>query len=397
MGRPPLELGTAGRVRVYTTGGSFRARTLYRDFDGRTRPLERSGKTRGAAERALAAAVRDRRRPTASTGITSASTVAFVAEKWFEGLVAAGRSPSTIQVYRDRLDKQILPALGNVRLRELGVGVVDRHLDAVRRNHGNALAKLTKTVLSGICGLAIRHDALASNPCRDVARISTKPKRTPRSLTVDEVRTFMAWLAQDQHARTHDLLDLVTFMVATGLRIGEVLGLAWSAVDLASGTVAVRGTLLRVKGQGLIFRSAPKSPAGERILQLPSWGTSMLKARLDQDPENPPEAGEPVFAVAHGTAYRDPSNTRRALRTAFASAGMPGLTSHVFRKTVATLMDEGGLTARQAADQLGHAKPSMTADVYYGRRVRATGAAEVLEQLAPAGTDAAKGSPPSTS
>ena len=75
---------------------------------------------------------------------------------------------------------------------------------------------------------------------------------------------------------------------------------------------------------------------------------------------------------------------------------MPGLKSHVFRKTVATLMDEGGLTARQAADQLGHAKPSMTADVYYGRRVRATGAAEVLEQLAPAGTDAAKGSPPST-
>jgi hypothetical protein len=37
------------------------------------------------------------------------------------------------------------------------------------------------------------------------------------------------------------------------------------------------------------------------------------------------------------------------------------------------------LTARQAADQLGHAKVSMTQDSYYGRKVARTGAAELLE------------------
>ena len=58
-----------------------------------------------------------------------------------------------------------------------------------------------------------------------------------------------------------------------------------------------------------------------------------------------------------------------------------GVTSHYFRKTVATLMDEAGLSARSAADQLGHAKPSLTADIYMGRKKRATGAAEVLEDL----------------
>jgi integrase len=44
------------------------------------------------------------------------------------------------------------------------------------------------------------------------------------------------------------------------------------------------------------------------------------------------------------------------------------VTSHYFRKTVATLMDEAGLSARSAADQLGHAKPSLTADIYVGRK-----------------------------
>jgi integrase len=55
------------------------------------------------------------------------------------------------------------------------------------------------------------------------------------------------------------------------------------------------------------------------------------------------------------------------------------VTSHVYRKTVATMMDQAGLTARQAADQLGHAKVSMTQDNYFGRKVARTGAAAVLE------------------
>ena len=51
----------------------------------------------------------------------------------------------------------------------------------------------------------------------------------------------------------------------------------------------------------------------------------------------------------------------------------------MFRKTVATLMDDAGLTARQAADQLGHAKVSMTQDNYFGRKIARTGAAALLE------------------
>jgi len=382
MGRPPLELGTAGRVRIYPQGDGFRARTLYRDYDGRTRAVERTGRTRGAAQRALSAAIRDRAHASKAEKITSGTSLDVVAEHWFAGLGEAGRSPSTLQAYRDRLDNQIIPALGHVRLSELSVSLIDRHLLSVKAKNGNAVAKQTKSVLSGICGLATRYDALASNPCRDVSRISTKPKRAPQSMSVPEVKDLLAWLATDPKAQHHDLLDLVTLMVATGLRIGEVLAVTWSAVDLKDGTVAVRGTVLRVKGVGLVLKPAPKTPGGERVLQLPSWGTAMLaskEAALATHPDF--RASQPVLASPGGKGLRDPSNTRRALREAFAGAGMPGLTSHAFRKTVATLMDEAGLSARQAADQLGHAKPSMTADVYYGRRTRATGAAAALEAL----------------
>jgi integrase len=56
------------------------------------------------------------------------------------------------------------------------------------------------------------------------------------------------------------------------------------------------------------------------------------------------------------------------------------VTSHVFRKTAATTLDRAGLTARQIADQLGHAKVSMTQDRYLGRRTVDGAAAAALDQ-----------------
>ena len=47
--------------------------------------------------------------------------------------------------------------------------------------------------------------------------------------------------------------------------------------------------------------------------------------------------------------------------------GVPDVTSHSFRKSLATLIDDAGLSARIGADQLGHAKVSMTQDRYMRR------------------------------
>ncbi|HEY5183159.1 MAG TPA: tyrosine-type recombinase/integrase, partial [Dermatophilaceae bacterium] len=57
------------------------------------------------------------------------------------------------------------------------------------------------------------------------------------------------------------------------------------------------------------------------------------------------------------------------------------VTSHSFRKTTATILDQAGLSARVIADQLGHARPSMTQDVYMGRKLVDGRAAEALEDV----------------
>jgi integrase len=76
-----------------------------------------------------------------------------------------------------------------------------------------------------------------------------------------------------------------------------------------------------------------------------------------------------------------PTSVTGAWRPFAKRAGYERVTFRTFRKTVATLLDEAGLTARQIADTLGHARPSMTQDVYMGRRVASRAAAQTLDQV----------------
>jgi integrase len=211
------------------------------------------------------------------------------------------------------------------------------------------------------------------NPVREIERVESRPRRAPRALTAEERVDLIRQLQDDVLARRRDLPDLVFFMLATGVRIGEALAVLWCQVDWTAGTVEITSTLVRVRHEGLL-RKSTKSRAGERVLALPSSAVAMLRrrfmtgARLDQ----------PVFPDVLG-GFRDPANVRRELREARGDGDFAWITSHTFRKTAATILDEAALSARLVADQLGHSRPSMTQDVYLGRRAGGSEAADAFE------------------
>jgi integrase len=380
VGRPPLPIGTAGKIRHYGSGDDWRARCSYRDYDGVVRQIERGGTSKAAAIRTLKEAIRDRSRADPSADINPDTKLSIVAEAWWAGFSITPGSPGTKRIYRERIDAQIIPAVGNIRCRELSVGIAERFLRKVEATHGPSLTKTVRSVLSNICAYAARMDAMNRNPVRDTSPISVKPKKgKPKALTAAGLRQLRAYTTYDDKARRRDLPELIDVMSATGMRIGEALAVTWDAVNLDAKTVEVRGTVIRIKGVGLIIKPEPKSEAGYRTLILPDWAILLLKARRARDDINFGEL-DLVFPSQVGT-LRDPSNVDHQIKDAFIFAGLTDLTSHILRRTVATLMDEAGLSARAAADQLGHAKVSMTQDAYFGRKVADTGAAEVLKNL----------------
>lgn len=74
---------------------------------------------------------------------------------------------------------------------------------------------------------------------------------------------------------------------------------------------------------------------------------------------------------------RDRRNVTKHIGKRMDEAGVPWATSHTFRRTVATWMDEAGAPLAEIASQLGHANVNVTAE-YLGRRTAPSRAAAVL-------------------
>lgn len=157
------------------------------------------------------------------------------------------------------------------------------------------------------------------------------------------------------------------------------MAVTWRDLDLETGVVSIQGTIVWVKGRGPV-RKRTKSTTWLRSLRLPEWCVAMLSGRYVGQPDD-----RPVFPDSR-RGWRDRSNVGRDLRTARAGTEFAWVRSHTARRTLATLFDQG-MTARSIADQLGHARPSLTQDVYMGRRViaAAIGHLDGLARLRPPG------------
>ncbi|MEU7779197.1 tyrosine-type recombinase/integrase [Micromonospora parva] len=385
MARPELPLGTWGKIRTQQLGPNrFRARARFRDYDGKTRDIEATGTTGPAAERALKVKLRDRTTPN-DDEITRETRVSRLADLWIEEITTEERiAPQTIQRYETSTRNAILPALGNLRIREASVGRLDRFLRDIAKDRASA-AKGAKVVLSQMFALAVRHGAIPTNPVRDTGRLR-KPRRTVVALTDENLQAVRTAIRDWQRPipgkpgprHSGDLADVVDLMLATGARIGEILALRWEDLDLVAvrPTLTICGTLVFVKGQGFFRQPWTKSDAGWRMVVLPRFAVGMIMARKLVAADNPHDA---IFASRRGT-WLSPNNVRRQWREARADTDLAWVTPHTFRKTVATLIKEETDT-KSAAAQLGHSSEEVTATYYIAKPAQAPDVSDILERL----------------
>jgi integrase len=151
---------------------------------------------------------------------------------------------------------------------------------------------------------------------------------------------------------------LVRLFAATGERTGEALGTNWTDFDEKAKVLNMTGNIIQPRGKGVI-RNDGKTDTSQRPIPLPDWCVAMLVERRTAAEGAKADLTGPIFANNAGNHAWNPFLER---------AGYEWVTSRTFRRTVATLLDDGGISARQIADVLGHAWPSMTQDVYMGRK-----------------------------
>ncbi|GAA3310883.1 tyrosine-type recombinase/integrase [Arthrobacter ramosus] len=382
--RPPLPLGTWGKInRKKFPNGRWRATTRYRDTDGVTRTAEAWGTTGAAAERNLTTSFHDRQAPNTSE-ISRTTRLSELSALWFAEIESNGRAGRrTIDGYKDTYNRVIAPALSGLRLNELTTGRLDRFLKNVAIDHP-ATARHSKIVLTGIIGLAVRHDALHSNPIRDVAPIKLATKNV-KALTVKDVQKLRTIIrdwqndpAQKGRPRTSDLLDVLDIFLATGARIGEVLAIRWQDIDLDAKppTITISGTVVMERGRSAYRQDHPKTKAGFRTMKLPPFAAHTLERKHATEQPHPEDM---LFPSSTGTV-RSPHNFRRQWRDARAGSPYEWVTPHVFRKSVATLIDKE-YSSKHAAAQLGHSGTAVTEKHYIAKATESPDLTVALERF----------------
>lgn len=381
---PIGEFGKISRPREIAPG-VFEASCRIRDADGVLRRVRARGRSRSAAEAALKRSLVDR--VPAEDDLGPESLVDEAAQEWLaqkQALVESGDlAPRTYAAYAASWRNHVAPGMGSFTLREATVRRCEAWQVALRKQVGAPSCKRARAVLGGVLGHAVRMGAIRTNPVRDLSPIPSGSRRAPRALSAAERAAWLAWV--DSHPTRPDgtpdvetiarraLGDLSRFMLATGVRVGEALAVGWDDVDLEAGTVHVCHHLVPVDGRGLVRMPGTKRGEG-RLLRLPGWAVSMLWARRVAS-----DGAPPVFPTRDG-GWRSPVQVSRWIRVAADEAGMPWLTSHSFRRTVITFLDDAGFGTREVADQAGHSRVEQTQG-YMARGVVSDRTATALEGI----------------
>jgi integrase len=283
-------------------------------------------------------------------------TVAVWLESWLEDHAASRVRPRTLDGYRGSVRRYLIPSIGRVRLDRLAREVESMESSLCRRGGvgGRPLSARTVLQVHRVLSVALTDAVRLGLLFRNVTS-AVKPPRAERfearALGWDQVPMLLSRVPDDQF-RTVFLLAL-----QTGLRRSELAGLQWSDVDLDSGALSVRHSLVKLPS-GSLDLGPPKSGRA-RVVDLPGDSVDALRDFLDaRDVES-----AFVFCYRDGRPL-DPNLLSRVFRRTADLAGFPGLRLHDLRHTHATLLLSQSVHPKVVQERLGHSTIAITMDLY---------------------------------
>ncbi|TKG65758.1 tyrosine-type recombinase/integrase [Prauserella endophytica] len=301
--------------------------------------------------------------------IYSAMTLSDYLEYWLENVVRVERGESTYSGYEVVIRRFLKPLIGSRKLNALTPADVRTMLGKLRKRktvHDKPLsARYVQNifeVLRSALANAVREELIGRNVAK-LVKAPTRDHYEVEPMSGADARRFI------KHIAKHWLHALWLILIMTGLRKGEVLGLAWSDINLVTGEFRVRRTVQRVRGR-LVF-GEPKTERSRRTLFLPAVCLAALKVHRQDTAERMSDSlnlalGQPddlVFVTRTGRVV-EPRNVNTMLDRLLRRAKIDRSRVHDLRHTCATLLLLDGATIREVMDQLGHASITTTANIY---------------------------------
>ncbi len=317
----------------------------------------------GASQAAVTKKVQQLEQQRAAGAVAAAGfkspTVAQWLDHWLNNIAARTLRPRTVEGYRSKIDKHVVPALGALKLEALQ----PEHLESLYRELADTKGLAPNSILQvhRIVSRALKVAVQRGRATRNVATLVDAP-RAERT----EIQPLLPEQAQALITSAADHRNGARWSVALalGLRQGEALGLAWQDIDFDNATLTVRQALQRVKGRGLVL-VPPKSTAGRRVVALPGPLLAALRAHRTAQSKERLLAGplwedsDLVFCQPNGKPI-DPRRDWQDWKTLISAVGIQSARLHDARHTAATLLIAQGVPERVVMQIMGHSQISLT-------------------------------------
>lgn len=258
--------------------------------------------------------------------------------------------------------RYINPSIGNIKLKDLRADHIQSLLNQLLK-YGTGIYTIRKIrdVLHCALNQAVKQDVIIRNPV-SLVDAPPKPHREMNVLTESQVSQLLV------AARGHRLEALFHLAITTGLRESEVLALKWSDLDWTKQSIKIERQLERPHDDGVHF-SAPKTTFGKRSIKLGSKTIEILRNHYMRQRTERIAAGgawkeyDLIFPTSIGTPICQTS-LLRTYKLFLKHAGLPSFRFHDLRHTSASLMLNHDIPVIIVSRRLGHARASITSDVY---------------------------------
>lgn len=288
--------------------------------DGRRRYVN-VGRDYQAARVRAAQLVADRAAGRLHAGPASAS-FRLVADRFLERAAREGARPQTLVTYAKR-NRRLVDFVGDVPVNRVDAALMERFAAKAKERlaPSNALEHFRQ--LRAVLRFAADEGLIDHVPAPRVRFPSTKTRR----LTLQEAERLVSAMAQPYR-------DLGEFVLLTGLRIGEALGL--EADDVEGRHLHIRRTVNGDTNEA----GPPKTASSERVVVLTDRALELLTGRV---------GGGRVWRLT----YR---GCRSAIVKAQNDTGLRrrGMGWHELRHAAASLREVAGESIRVTAAQFGH-------------------------------------------
>jgi len=326
-------------------------------------------------------------------------------DTWLKEYIKPNVRVKSYDKYEGCLIQYVKPKLGKLLLRQIRETQLTTLFNELLRSGGKkgtglstSTVKATRRYLSMCLEQAIKSDILHKNPVKqtkaiklDKAEIQTLTESQADSLTAaahtmaqeaDQDYALRAAKAAEKTVQTakytqvtmsnivyHSTYMAILLALGTGMRLGEIFGLSWDAVDVKKGIIYVKRALVTSRA-GVNFEE-PKTKASRRQIPLPADITAQLRKYKILQEWRKNILGDQwsalnlVITGEFGGVFNTSNFTSRYFKPLLKKINVPAsFKFHDLRHTHATLLLLKGIAVKVVSERLGHSTVAMTQDTY---------------------------------